>query len=183
LCLTALPAAAQERITFNKQVAPILFNHCAPCHRPGQVAPFGLLTYEDARPRAKQIVDAATARLMPPWKPVAGHGRFDGERRLSDAEIAVLRQWVSDGMVRGDAADLPPVPRWTDAWQLGSPDLVVSMPEPYVLPSQSRDVFRTFVIPIPVTAASYVRAVEFRPGNHASWDGHRGSHHVCRLKG
>ena len=70
-------------------------------------------------------------------------------------------------MLRGDTADLPPAPRWVDGWQLGTPDLVVTMPQPYVLPAQTRDVFRTFVVPIPVKSASYVRAVEFRPGNHS----------------
>ena len=163
--VSGAPAYSQEAVTFTKDVAPILFAHCATCHRPGQVGPFSLLTYEDARPRARQIAEATESGLMPPWKPVAGHGQFEGERRLSAPQIALLRAWVAQGMRRGDAADLPPLPRWTDQWQLGTPDLIVAMPEPYVLPSQSRDVFRTFVVPIPVRAASYVRAIEFRPGN------------------
>ncbi len=168
LCLNSVSVLAQaERVTFARQVAPILYSQCAPCHRPGQAAPFSLLTYEDARPRARQIADVTRARQMPPWKPEPGYGQFQGERRLSESQIALLQQWVAQGMMRGDPADLPRMPEWTDGWQLGMPDLVVSMPQPYVLPSKGRDVFRTFVMPIPVKAAAYVRAVEFRPGNAA----------------
>jgi tetratricopeptide (TPR) repeat protein len=163
--LSGAPAYSQEMVTFTKDVAPILFAHCATCHRPGQVGPFSLLTYEDARPRARQMTEATGSGLMPPWKPAAGHGQFEGERRLSAQQIALFRAWVAQGMMRGDPADLPPLPQWAEQWQLGTPDLIVAMPEPYVLPPQSRDVFRTFVVPIPVRAASYVRAIEFRPGN------------------
>ena len=165
--LSTPPASAQERVTFSKHVAPLVLAHCAPCHRPGRMAPFSLLTYEDVRPRAKQIAEVTSTRTMPPWKPAESHGQFQGDRRLSEAQIAIFQQWVAHGMLRGDATDLPPIPQWVDGWQLGTPDLVVTMPQAYVLPAQSRDVFRTFVIPIPVKSASYVRAVEFRPGNHS----------------
>ena len=84
---------------------------------------------------------------------------------MADAEIAVIEKWVAQGMMRGSPADLPPLPIFSEGWQLGTPDVVVQMPEAYVLPAQRRDVFRTFVIPIPVTTAAYVRAVEFLPGN------------------
>jgi len=166
LCLCPAQAFAQETVTFSKHIAPLVFAHCATCHRPGQVAPFSLLTYEDVRPRARQIAEATKSRQMPPWKPEPGHGVFQGERRLTDAEIALFQQWVGGGMVRGNPADMPAAPAWHEGWQLGAPDLVVTMLEPYVLPAQARDVFRTFVLPIPVADATYVRAVEFRPGNH-----------------
>ena len=168
LLVTALfadPASAQEAPTFARDVAPVLFKHCSACHRPGQGAPFSLLTYEDARPRGKRIAEVTLARLMPPWKPEAGHGTFQGERRMTDAEIATIQNWASRGMLRGDLADLPPRPAFTDGWQLGTPDLVVEMHEAYVVPAQRRDVFRTFVIPIPLKAPAYVRAIEFLPGN------------------
>ena len=84
---------------------------------------------------------------------------------MTDAEIAVIEKWVAQGMMRGSPADLPPLPIFSEGWQLGTPDVVVQMPEAYVLPAQRRDVFRTFVIPIPLTTAAYVRAVEFLPGN------------------
>ncbi len=168
VCFAGAHLAAQpEPATFNKDVAPIVLNHCANCHRPGQVAPFSLLTYEDVRPRAKQIADITRARVMPPWKPEPGHGHFAGDRRLTDAQIAVFQQWVSDGMLRGDAADAPQVPQWHEGWQLGMPDVIVRMPQPYMMPARTRDVFRTFVIPIPIKSPAYVQAVEFVPGNNS----------------
>jgi tetratricopeptide (TPR) repeat protein len=102
---------------------------------------------------------------MPPWKPEPGHGQFQGERRMTEAEIETLQDWVADGMMQGSLADLPVVPKFSESWQLGTPDVIVQMAEAYVLPAQRRDVFRTFVIPIPVNAPAYVRAVEFLPGN------------------
>ncbi len=165
ICACAAGASAQEQITFTRDVAPILFRHCSTCHRSGEAAPFTLLTYEDVRPRARRIVEVTRTRSMPPWKPEPGHGRFEGERRMTDKEIATIQGWAAQGMMRGDPADSPPLPHWADTWQLGTPDVVVQMAEPYVLPAQRDDVFRTFVIPIPRNAPAYVRAVEFRPGN------------------
>src|SRR5918992_1042978 len=139
-CLGPANAVAQSPVTFTRDVARVLLTRCASCHRPGQSAPFSLLTYEDARPRGRRIAEVVASRVMPPWKPVTGYGEFHGERRLSDGEIAVFQRWVRDGMLKGEAADMPPVPQWLEGWQLGKPDLVVSMPEPYVVPARSRDV-------------------------------------------
>ena len=158
-------AAAQEPVTFARDIAPILFERCAACHRPGQIAPFSLLTFEDVRPRALRIAEIVKSRVMPPWKPEPGHGNFLGDRRLSESEIATFQDWVRQGLQRGNPADLPPVPSTMQEWQIGKPDLVVTMPDRYLLPAQGRDVFRTFVVPVDVPAARYVRAVEFRPGN------------------
>jgi tetratricopeptide (TPR) repeat protein len=156
-----IPAA----VTFNKDVAPILWQNCASCHRPGQLGPFNLITFDDARPRAREILRAVKTRAMPPWKPEPGHGDFAGVRKLTDAQIALLERWVEEGSPQGDAQDLPPPPTWTPGWQLGQPDLVVTMPEAYQLKSAGPDVFRTFVVPIPLAARRYVRAMEFNPGN------------------
>lgn len=152
-------------VTFNKHIAPILFESCAGCHRPNQAAPFSLLTYEDALRHATQIVEVTERRYMPPWKPELGHGDFEGVRRLSEDDIQLIRRWDSEGRARGDAADLPPAPQWTAGWRLGTPDVVVTMADRYELPSDGSDVFRTFVVPIPVKEGRYVRAIEFDPGN------------------
>lgn len=101
---------------------------------------------------------------MPPWLPEPGFGTFDGERRLSDDQIAVIRGWVEQGAIEGDPADLPPTPRLGDDWLLGEPDLIVQVPS-FTLPGQGQEVYRNLVAPIPVTAARYVHAVELRPGN------------------
>ena len=167
---TAAPASAapQPRLTFNKDIAPIVWTRCAPCHRPGEIGPFPLLTYDDVKRRATLVATATSRRLMPPWKPrppAPGESDFADSRRLTDRERQSLQQWIADGTPEGDAADLPPAPRWADGWQLGTPDLVVRMPEPYIVRASGPDDFRTFVIPIPTPRPRYVRALEFRPGN------------------
>jgi tetratricopeptide (TPR) repeat protein len=156
---------AQPRLTFAKDIAPIIWSRCAPCHRPGEIGPFSLITYDDVRQHARQIADVTARRIMPPWKPAAGKGDFQSARRLTDAELESLQQWIAGGGPEGDASALPPLPDWSGGWQLGPPDLVVRMPEEYTVPADGTDVFRTFVMPIPVAAARYVRAIEFHPGN------------------
>ncbi len=149
-------------LTFNKDIAPIVFNHCAGCHREGQSAPFTLLSYSEVKKRAKQIAEVTESRLMPPWLPEHGYGNFVGERRLSTDEIGRIRQWASEGAAEGAASDLPALPKWTEGWQLGQPDLVVKMPLPYTLPAQGKDVYRNFVVPVPAAGKRFVQAVEFR---------------------
>ena len=156
---------SSNRLTFNQDIAPIVFENCAACHRPGESAPFSLLSYQDVRKRAQQIAVVTGSRFMPPWLPEEGYGEFLGQRRLTPDQIATLRKWVEDGALEGDPDDLPPLPQFTEGWQLGEPDLVIEMAEPYTLPAGGRDVFRSFVIPIPLPTRKYVRAVEFRGGN------------------
>jgi tetratricopeptide (TPR) repeat protein/mono/diheme cytochrome c family protein len=156
-------------ITFAKDVAPIIFQHCARCHRPGETAPFSLLTYADVRRHSQQIVELTESRQMPPWKPAGGFGGpYVGERRLTNEEIATLAAWVAEGASEGNPADLPPVPSWPEGWQLGIPDLVLTMSEPYTVPADGPDVFRNFVLPIPIGDTKYIAALEFRPDNRVA---------------
>jgi|KBSSwiStaDraftv2_1062776.scaffolds.fasta_scaffold13558_3 Flp pilus assembly protein TadD len=156
---------AQNSPTFTKNIAPILWRNCATCHRPGEMAPFSLIEYSDVVTRARQIAAVTANRTMPPWLPEAGYGAFVNERRLKPEEIAAIQRWVKDGAPQGDAKDLPSRPSWTDGWQLGTPDLVVQVPEPFVLQPGNLDVFRNFAIPIPIATTRYVRGIEVRPGN------------------
>jgi len=168
LLSTLLEARAQDAApapTFNRDVAPILFQHCSACHRPGQVAPFSLLTYGDVRKRTRQILGMVESRQMPPWKPEPDHGEFEGENRLRDDEIALLRRWVEEGGAEGEARDLPPVPEHPEGWNFGEPDLVVTVPEPYMVSSEERNTYRAFVIPLNLPEDKYVRAFQFRPSN------------------
>lgn len=160
-------AAVPGHVTFARDVAPIVFRHCAPCHRPGEAAPFPLLAYADVRRRAGQIADVVANRYMPPWLPDPGPFPFEGEdeRRLTEAQIATLARWAALDAPEGDPADLPPAPRFVDGWRLGEPDLVVEMAEPYVLPAGGGDVFRHFVLPTELAELRYVRGFELRPGN------------------
>ena len=169
LPLLAFAIAAQpvdKPATFARDVAPILYRHCATCHRPDGAAPFSLLTYEDARRRASQMATVTASRYMPPWKPEPGFGDFAGERRLSDDEIATIDRWVKGGQVEGNASELPPMPRWSAGWQLGTPDLVMPLPE-FTLRPDGADVFRNFVVAVPGSGTRYVRGFEFRPGGRA----------------
>ena len=185
-CSPAKPAeqAAARPATFNRDIAPILFENCASCHRPidGAAAaavfgsdddpicvagaPFSVLDYESVRRNARAIASAVQRRAMPPWLPEPGHGSFADERRLTGKEIASITRWVESGAPQGDPADAPEPPSFSGGWQLGTPDLVLTLPEPYVLEPGSRDVFRNFVVPVPITRTRYVRAVEFRADLH-----------------
>jgi hypothetical protein len=156
---------AAEQVTFNKQIAPILFAKCAGCHRPGEVAPFTLHSYADAFKRSDLIADVTAERQMPPWKAEPGAGHFSGERRLTDGEIALIQRWAETGAVEGDAADLPALPRFTNGWQLGEPDLVLTMAEPYTLAASGDDEYRCFVLPIEIPTGNYIKSIEYRPGN------------------
>jgi len=162
---TAL-TAAQDPVTFARNVAPILFEHCVACHREGGIGPFSLETYGGARERAERIAALTAARHMPPWLPEPGSESFLGERRLPEEAIATLRRWADGGAPEGDPAALPAAPRFAAGWQLGEPDLVVTMPESYVVPESGRDVFRSFVVPVPTERDRFVEAMEFLPGNH-----------------
>jgi tetratricopeptide (TPR) repeat protein len=198
---------APRALTFNNDIAPILFEHCASCHRPidgvteslsdlaalpaagttrdatvtnaaqvtrsgprpapGDVicvagAPFSVLDYDSVHRHAQAIASAVQRHVMPPWPPEHGHGDFENERRLRDDQIALIRRWAAAGAPEGNPADAPKPPTFSSGWQLGPPDLVLKLPEPYVLQPGARDVFRNFVIPVPITTPRYVRAVEFR---------------------
>ena len=155
-----------SRVTFSRDVAPILFNACVSCHRPEGIAPFSLLTYDEAKSHAAAIVEATQERVMPPWKPEPGYGEFLDERRLTSDQIAMLRRWFDDGLLEGDPALLPRPPTWTGQWQLGTPDLVIET-APYALRASGGDVYRNFVLPIATSTSRHIRAWEFLPGSRA----------------
>lgn len=158
-------SATQARpVTFGGEIGAILFDRCVKCHHPDGPAPFSLASYPEARRRASQIAAVTASRSMPPWKAEPGFGEFVGQKTLSDAEIALIERWVSDGAIEGDTRNLKP-PSWTAGWQLGSPDLVLKLPQPYSLRAEGADVWRVFVFPVPVRSLKYVRGLEFRPGN------------------
>jgi mono/diheme cytochrome c family protein len=142
-----------EELSFTKHIAPIIYANCAGCHRQGQSAPFELLSYADVKKHAADIVTVVSSGYMPPWPPEKGHGDFVGERRLSDVQIKMIRQWVEKGFQEGSVEDLPPLPEWKSDWHLGAPDLVVSMPEAYSLYSDGADVYRNFVIPVSISGS------------------------------
>ncbi|HKX26982.1 MAG TPA: hypothetical protein VJ302_04735, partial [Blastocatellia bacterium] len=154
-----------KNVTFSKDVAPILFKSCAECHRPGEAVPMSLLSYKDARPWARSIREKVVSREMPPWFADPNHGEFKNDRRLTPAEIETLTAWVDNGAPEGDPRELPPVPKFTEGWAIGQPDLVLSMPEEFTLDATGPDEYQYFTIPTGFTEDRYVQAVEARPGN------------------
>jgi hypothetical protein len=157
--------SSAQSVTFSKDIAPIFFARCAQCHHPNGPAPFSLLSYESARPRASLIAAATQRRFMPPWKAEEVAGGFVGQPHLSDAEIKLIRAWVDGGAQEGDPRTLPQAPPVAQGWQLGKPDLIVAPAEAFTLGANGTDIFRIFVIPLPVDRTRYVRGLEFRPGN------------------
>lgn len=160
----AKTSAPSRSVTFNRDVAPIIFGKCAACHRPGEAAPFSLLTYDDVRRRGSQIAEVTRRGFMPPWPPHEDFGDVAGNRRLSEEEIETLAAWTASDMQEGDAADLPAPPKFAEGWQLGPPDLVLESPA-YVLAAAGGDRFRNFVIPVELAAPQWVEAIELRPTN------------------
>jgi len=164
--------SAQPQVTFSRHIAPILQQRCQACHRPGDVAPFPLLTYRDAASNARRILTAVQTRQMPPWKPVPGHGEFLDENRLSDREIAILTRWIESGAPEGDPREMPQPLLFPDQWTLGTPDLIIEPDSDFTIGAEGQDVYRCFSVPTRLLESRWVAGIEVRPGNR------RVAHHV-----
>jgi copper type II ascorbate-dependent monooxygenase-like protein len=164
--LWSLPTSrATGDLTFNKDIAPLLFKHCAECHRPGETAPFSVLTYNDVRPWAKSIREKVLTREMPPWHADSHIGQWANDRRLALKEIETIVAWVDLGAREGNTKDIPPQPEFADGWTIGKPDLVLTMPEEFTLAASGPDEYRYFQIDPKFTEDKYVQMAEARPGN------------------
>jgi Flp pilus assembly protein TadD len=159
------PNSSVGPVTFNHDIAPITYQYCAACHRPGEAGPFPLLTYQDVKKHGRQIAAVTQTRFMPPWLPDPGELKFADERRLSDEQIATIRAWVDQGMLQGKPSDLPPNPKFVEGWQLGEPDLILKAEKPYMLPATGSDQYWNFILPVPIRETRWVRAIEIRPGD------------------
>src|SRR5215216_2784412 len=127
VCAAQTPASP----TFTEHVAPIVFQNCVSCHRAGEAGPFPLITYEDVRKHARQIAEVTEKKFMPPWHAETGHLEFQNARVLTTDEVATLRRWYEKGMPEGNRAKLPKLPVFTEGWQLGKPDLILKMDQPF----------------------------------------------------
>jgi hypothetical protein len=162
--LSATAPAQESPPTFSGEVVRILQSRCQTCHRPGEHAPFSLITYGDAFDKKDDIRDAVKGRAMPPWKPVTGFGDFLEPRRLSDAEVTTLVRWIEAGAPEGDPAQLPPPVAFPKGWRLGPPDHVLELPEPFTVAARASDVYRCFVIPTSFPEDRWVTKAEWAPG-------------------
>jgi tetratricopeptide (TPR) repeat protein len=156
--------AAPPPVTFSHQIAPILYKNCSTCHHPGGEGPFSLLSYADARRWAPQIVRVTQNHFMPPWLPEPGYGDFADQERLSAKDIELIRRWASSGTPEGNPSEAPPAPHYSTTWQLGTPDLVLSVKNPTHVPASGKDVWINFVLPYPLQQTHYIRAMQILPG-------------------
>src|SRR5262245_53512760 len=156
-------AAHSQTISFNEHIAPIIYANCAQCHRPGQIGPFSLLSFDDVRRHASTIAAVTQSRYMPPWKPEPGWAIYRDERRLTPAQIALIQQWVADGAREGDSAKAVRPPFFADGWQLGTPDLILEMPASFPVPAEGNDIYRNFVLPANLLEDKWVKAIELKP--------------------
>jgi mono/diheme cytochrome c family protein len=159
--------AAGEAVTYARHVSRILQNHCQECHRPGEAAPFALLTYKDAADWSAAVREAVEGRRMPPWHADPAHGRFRNARRLSDADRATLLAWVDQGCPEGQAADLPPPRDFVRGWRIGRPDEVFTLKDAVAVPAQAPPggiPYKFVIVTEPFAEEKWLQAVECRPG-------------------
>jgi len=153
--------------TYSRDVAPILYKNCVSCHRPGNIAPMPLLSYDQTRPWAKSIREKVSLGQMPPWHSVDPRGTFSNDRRLTEAEKSTLIAWASTGAAKGDAKDLPALPKFTEGWEIGQPDLILSMPKAFDVPASGTINYQYFTVPTNFTEDKWVQAIEVRPGTRS----------------
>ena len=157
--------ASAVEVTYSKDVAPILFNRCSGCHRPGDIAPMSLLSYKETRPWAKAIRGAVVKGTMPPWHADPRYGHFQNDARLSTSEIATIREWVDAGAPEGDPKDLPKPPEQNNGWKFGKPDVVIDIGEDFKVDAAGSDEYISFTVPAGLAQDRWILAAELRPGN------------------
>lgn len=154
-----------KEVTFAKDIAPIVYKNCTPCHRPGEPGPFPLITYQDVKKRSKMISFVTFTRYMPPWPADPTYQHYANERVLSDEEIATIDQWVKNGAPLGDSSQILPPPTFPVGSEFGKPDLVLKMKEPFLVKGNNKDHFMVMKIPYEIPKDTFIRAIEFVPGN------------------
>jgi len=176
--IAAAQTPAAGAVTFSKDVAPILQRSCQNCHRPGEIAPMSLMSYQEVRPWARSIKTRVASREMPPWHvdKTIGITKFKSDPSLSDEEIETIVKWVDAGAPQGNPADMPPPRQFLEAgaWQIGTPDLVIKFPT-YVVPAAGPDLYGELLADIPIDEDRYIKAIQTRSATRAS---HKVVHHA-----
>ncbi len=151
-------------ITFHKDVAPIFQRRCVDCHRPGEIGPFSLLSYETAKSKGRTIKEAVTKKRMPPWHADPKHGEWSNDRHLSSQEIETISAWVDAGAPQGSAKDAPAPRRFAEGWLIGTPDAVYKMPRAQKIPAEGTVPYKYFFVRTDLKEDTWVQAIEVRPG-------------------
>lgn len=173
-CAWTVAAQSQDRgtqapvPTFSKDVAPILYKNCVTCHRPGEIAPMPLITYDDAKAYRSEIIDEVGQGHMPPWHANAAPGTFTNERRLPAGDKDTILRWAKGGAPQGNPADMPKVPAFAEGWQLGQPDAIFEMDKPFSVQATGEIPYEYFYIPTNFTEAKWIKSIEVRPGVRAA---------------
>ncbi len=162
----------KSQVTFNGDIAGIIHAQCMPCHRPGEAGPFNLVTYDDVKKKARTVVKVIRSGLMPPWPADPTYQTYIGERILTEKEKQLIEDWVAAGCPEGSHLPAPIPPVYPEGSQLGTPDLVIMMEEPFVIPGDNRDRFMVIKVPYEIERDTFLKMVEYVPGNRAL------SHHV-----
>jgi len=172
VAIYSVPAAAD--VTFNKDVLPILQRKCQACHRPGEIGPMPLTTYQGTRPYARAIKNAVAAKVMPPWFADPQYGHFANDKRLTEAEIATLTSWADAGAPEGDEKDKPGAVTFRDGWNI-RPDLVFQLPKPLEIPTKGTLEYTYVAVSAPFKEDTWISAGEIRPSDRAH------VHHVIAM--
>lgn len=167
LLALAAQSAPKTTVTFNKQIAPIIYKNCSTCHRPGEAAPFSLLSFADVVRKAKTIGKVTASHVMPPWKAEPASYAYRDERRLKAEEIELIQAWLKQGMPEGDPGDKIEPPKFASGWMLGEPDLVVEMPAAYHVPADGPDIYRNIAVPLALTEDKWITAIDMKPSARA----------------
>lgn len=165
LYIFIISGCEQKTPTWSEDIAPIVYKNCTACHRPGEAGPFPLLTYRDAAKRSKTIARMVKSRSMPPWPADPSYSHFLNERLLSESEIDLIERWVQNGSPEGDTNQTPPIPVFSSFSSLGKPDLIIENPKPFFIPGDNQDHFVAMKFPFELPSETWVRAIEFIPGN------------------
>lgn len=160
-------SATTSRPTFYKDVLPILQSHCQSCHRPGEVAPMPLVTYEQSRPWANAIARTVATKMMPPWFADPRYGHFANDPSLSESDIETISKWAKAGAPAGESREAPPPRHWTAGWNIPKPDLVVKMPHPVKIPAEGQIEYTYEIVPTNFAQDRWIQMAEFRPGSAA----------------
>ncbi len=158
-----IPVTKPSNVTFTKDVAPILQQNCQSCHRPGEGAPFSMITYEDARPWATLMKQMVVTRAMPPWFEDGHTEKFENDRRLTQAQIDMIAAWVDAGAPKGDPKDMPPAHDWVAGWTIPKPDKIYQLPQPFPIPATGVLQYQYVIVPTGFTKDTWVQDVEAAP--------------------
>jgi hypothetical protein len=167
VALPALATAQTRSVTFHEHVVPVLQKNCQSCHRPGEAAPFSMLTYRDARPWAAAMKRAAVSRKMPPWHADPSVGHFANDRRLSQEEIDTIARWADAGAPEGDPTKAPAPLTFLEGWNIGQPDKILEMPQAFSVPATGTVDYQWIVMPIGLDKDTWIEGVEVRPGDRS----------------